>query len=131
MSDVYQSLDPRIQKWIFKQGWSDLREVQKKEIPPILSEDKYVLISASTAAGKTEAFFLPACSAIANYSDGFVVLYISPLKALINDQYRRLESLCDMLDMDITPWHGDSSQSQKKKVKASPSGILPLSHLSP
>ncbi|MCZ6802900.1 MAG: DEAD/DEAH box helicase [Proteobacteria bacterium] len=124
MSNEYQSLDLRIQKWIFKQGWSDLREIQKKAIPPILSEDRDVLISASTAAGKTEAFFLPACSTIANQFEGFGILYISPLKALINDQYRRLESLCNMLDMDVTPWHGDSSQSRKRKVKESPSGIL-------
>lgn len=124
MSDAYQRLDPRIQKWVFKQGWSDLREIQKKAIPPILSGDRDVLISASTAAGKTEAFFLPACSAIANHPNGFGILYVSPLKALINDQYRRLESLCDMLDMDVTPWHGDILQSRKKKAKESPSGIL-------
>lgn len=124
MNPEYQRLDTRIQKWVFKQGWSDLRDIQKKSIAPILAGNQDVLISASTAAGKTEAFFLPACSAIANNDDGFGILYISPLKALINDQYRRLESLCDMLDMRLTPWHGDSSQSKKKQAKKDPSGIL-------
>lgn len=124
MMDEYQRLDPRVQKWVFKQGWSDLREIQKRAIDPILSGDRDVLISASTAAGKTEAFFLPACSAIADRSDGFGILYISPLKALINDQTRRLESLCEMLDMRVTPWHGDSLQSKKKQAKKDPSGIL-------
>ncbi len=124
MNLEYQRLDPRIQKWVFDQGWSDLRDIQKKAIAPILAGNQDVLISASTAAGKTEAFFLPACSAIANNDDGFGILYISPLKALINDQYRRLESLCGSLAMRLTPWHGDSAQSKKKQAKKDPSGVL-------
>lgn len=124
MMDAYKKLDMRVQKWIFKQGWENLREIQSKAIQPILSADHDVLISASTAAGKTEAFFLPACSTIVNQTCGFGILYISPLKALINDQYRRLEGLCDTLNMEITPWHGDSLQSKKKKAKSKPSGIL-------
>lgn len=124
MMDAYKHLDTRVQKWLFKQGWPDLREIQKKAILPILGGNKDVLISASTAAGKTEAFFLPACSAISEMNDGFGILYISPLKALINDQYRRLESLCEMLDMEVTPWHGDSLKSKKSKAKKNPSGIL-------
>ena len=53
----YQCLDRRIQQWIFKQGWSDLRPIQQDAIDPILSKNTDVLISASTASGKTEAFF--------------------------------------------------------------------------
>ena len=124
MTNEYLQLDRRVQKWLFKQDWSDLREIQKRAIEPILASDRDVLISASTAAGKTEAFFLPACSAIADQKRGFGILYISPLKALINDQYRRLEDLCDMLEMQVTPWHGDSPQSLKKRAKNNPSGIL-------
>ena len=124
MTEEYQHLDKRVQKWLFNQGWPDLREIQKRAIAPILAGDRDVLISASTAAGKTEAFFLPACSAIAEEENGFGILYISPLKALINDQHRRLESLSEMLDMQVTPWHGDSLQSQKKKARNNPSGIL-------
>lgn len=124
MTEEYQRLDKRVQKWLFNQGWPDLREIQKRAIAPILAGDRDVLISASTAAGKTEAFFLPACSAIAEEENGFGILYISPLKALINDQYRRLESLSEMLDMQVTPWHGDSLQSKKKKARKNPSGIL-------
>lgn len=124
MIEEYQRLDKRVQKWLFNQGWPDLREIQKRAIGPILAGNRDVLISASTAAGKTEAFFLPACSAIAEEENGFGILYISPLKALINDQYRRLESLSEMLDMQVTPWHGDSLQSKKKKARNNPSGIL-------
>lgn len=124
MINSYQKLHPVVQKWIYKQGWDDLRGIQKKSIDPILSGNTDVVISASTASGKTEAAFLPACSAIAEQKDSFGIIYISPLKALINDQYRRLEELSDMLDMTVTPWHGDSLQSKKKKAKRDPQGIL-------
>ncbi len=101
MMNEYQRLDPRIQKWIYRQGWADLRELQKA-VPPILAGDRDVLISAATAAGKRKLF--PArlfCHC--GYSGGFGILYISPLKALINDQYRRLESLGDALEIPVTP----------------------------
>ena len=124
MNDEFSLLHPAVQKWVYKQGWQDLRAIQKSAIKPILSGKTDIVISAPTAGGKTEAVFLPACSAIAGETDGFGILYISPLKALINDQYRRLESLCDMLDMKVTPWHGDSPQSKKKAARQSPDGIL-------
>ncbi|HCB1497741.1 TPA: DEAD/DEAH box helicase [Klebsiella michiganensis] len=124
MSSAYDSLDPRVRKWVYKQGWSALRPLQESAIPAILARDRDVLISASTAAGKTEAFFLPACSAIAGITSGFGIVYISPLKALINDQYRRLESLGEALEMPVTPWHGDVPQSKKKKIRTDPAGIL-------
>ena len=120
----YQHLDRRVQQWIFKQGWSDLRPIQHDAIEPILSQNTDVLISASTASGKTEAFFLPACSAIIDAQDGISILYISPLKALINDQYRRLESLSEITQISVTPWHGDSLQSQKSKLRQNPRGII-------
>ncbi|HBE9077498.1 DEAD/DEAH box helicase [Serratia fonticola] len=124
MSSAYDSLDPRVRKWLYKQGWSDLRPLQENAIPAVLAGDRDVIISAGTAAGKTEAFFLPACSAVADITSGFGIVYISPLKALINDQYRRLESLGEELDMSVTPWHGDVLQSRKKKARANPAGIL-------
>ncbi|MBT2915468.1 DEAD/DEAH box helicase [Vibrio anguillarum] len=125
MIDAHAKLDTRIQKWIFNQGWYNLREIQCKSIDPILAGDTDVLISASTAAGKTEAFFLPAISKMINgEQSGVSILYISPLKALINDQDRRLESLVDLIDLNVTPWHGDSPKGRKNKLKKSPSGIV-------
>ena len=124
MNEEFSLLHPAAQKWVYKQGWRDLRAIQKSAIKPILSGKTDVVISAPTAGGKTEAVFLPACSATAGETDGFGILYISPLKALINDQYRRLESLCEMLDMKVTPWHGDSPQSKKKAARQYPEGIL-------
>ncbi len=124
MKDEFALLHPAVQRWVYKQGWRELRAIQKEAIRPILSGKSDVVISAPTAGGKTEAVFLPACSAIAGEMEGFGVLYISPLKALINDQYRRLESLCEMLDMKVTPWHGDSPQAKKKDARRTPEGIL-------
>lgn len=131
-NEQYHRLDTRIQKWIFKQGWSGLRDVQAAAVSPILSGNTDVVISASTAAGKTEAFFLPACSAVlasrddrrSSSAEGIDIIYISPLKALINDQYRRLESLSELTDIQITSWHGDSSVGAKNKLRKNPTGIL-------
>lgn len=129
----YQRLDKKVQQWLFKQGWQALRPIQDQAIEPILSQQTDVLISASTASGKTEAFFLPACTALLNarenepkegLNNGIGILYISPLKALINDQYRRLESLADITQISLTAWHGDSLQSQKNRLRKNPSGIL-------
>ncbi len=124
MNNPFDKLHPIVKKWVYKQSWKDLRSIQKESIEPILSRKNDVIISASTAAGKTEAAFLPACSAIQDNNEGFGILYISPLKALINDQYRRLEDLCDMLDMKVTPWHGDSLVSVKQQAQRDPNGIL-------
>ena len=98
MGDMSQLLNPAVRKWIYKQGWTDLRDIQKEAIRPVLACNSDLVISASTAAGKTEAAFLPAITVIADETSGFGILYISPLKALINDQYRRLEELCDMME---------------------------------
>lgn len=123
-NSAFELLHPAVKKWVYKQGWDDLRDIQKQAIPHIMKGNSDVIISASTAAGKTEAAFLPACSKIADGCDGIGILYISPLKALINDQYRRLEGLCELLDLPVTPWHGDSSQSLKKKCKQNPRGVI-------
>ncbi|HHF3010728.1 TPA: DEAD/DEAH box helicase [Vibrio diabolicus] len=124
MINEHEKLDVRVQRWIFKQGWANLREIQCLAIEPILSAKTDLVISASTAAGKTEAFFLPAISAIANQDEGVGILYISPLKALINDQDRRLESLSDLMGLPVTPCHGDSAKSRKNKLKTTPAGIV-------
>lgn len=120
----YHLLNQKVKKWIYQQGWNSLREIQQLAIAPILAGKTDVLISASTAAGKTEAAFLPACSKCMEIQNGVSILYISPLKALINDQYRRLYSLTKVLSMQLTPWHGDIPANQKTKFKKSPSGIL-------
>jgi ATP-dependent helicase Lhr and Lhr-like helicase len=125
-SSSFELLATPVQRWIHSQGWTDLRDAQEAAIPLILSGDTDVLIAAATASGKTEAAFLPICSALVAQpgSGGVQVLYVSPLKALINDQYRRLEGLCEDLDIPVTRWHGDVSGTAKKRLLNDPRGAL-------
>ncbi|MDR2442930.1 MAG: DEAD/DEAH box helicase [Deltaproteobacteria bacterium] len=124
-STAFNLLHEKIQKWVWQQAWSSLREIQEKAIDPVLSRSCDLILSASTAAGKTEAAFLPALSNLAFTPPiGLGILYISPLKALINDQFRRLESLGEAVNLPVTPWHGDILQSVKNKLIKKPSGLI-------
>ncbi len=119
-------LNPKVQQWIWKQGWTSLKDIQENSIPPILDGGCDVIISAATAGGKTEAVFLPVLTKILqdDSKGGYEVLYVSPLKSLINDQYRRLQDLTHGMSIDVTPWHGDISNSKKQKSLSKPNGIL-------
>ena len=122
---AYDRLHPGVRRWVWQQGWGDLRPVQKAAIGPILAGGRDVIIAAATAGGKTEAAFLPLISRIADEpGGGFRLLYVSPLKALINDQFRRLDGLCEALEVPVFRWHGDVSQSHKRKARETPAGIL-------
>ena len=124
-SSSFELLHESMQRWIWKQGWTSLRDIQESSIPVVLRRDCDVIISASTAGGKTEAAFLPIISNILSASsNGYDVLYVSPLKALINDQYRRLLDMTLDAKVDVTPWHGDVAASRKSKSIKAPSGIL-------
>ena len=117
-----------MQRWIWEQHWAELRDIQEQAIVPILSGDTDLIIAAATAGGKTEAAFLPIFSKLLESENlgttGIQVLYISPLKALINDQHRRLEALGERLEIAVHPWHGDVSASRKQRLLKQPSGIL-------
>ncbi len=121
---AYDLLDHRIQRWIYGR-WSELRAIQEAAIPVILGGQDDVIISAPTASGKTEAAFLPICSRIlATEANGLSAIYVSPLKALINDQARRLEEMTEALGIPVHSWHGDVAASRKQKALRDPSGIL-------
>lgn len=125
---AFEKLALPIQKWIREQGWSELREVQVRAIHAVLDGERDLIISANTAGGKTEAAFLPLISRAVEKADGasqgFDILYIGPLKALINDQYRRLSEVCRHTDLPVVPWHGDISASIKDRAQKQPKGIL-------
>ena len=124
-SQAFNQLHPLVQRWIYDQGWTELRDAQERAIAPILDGSTDLIISAATAGGKTEAAFLPICSRLlADECAGSPVLYISPLKALINDQSDRMERLCETLNIDVHPWHGDIAQSRKREFVKQPCGIL-------
>ena len=117
-----------MQRWVYDQGWTELHDAQEQAIPIILAGDQDLIISAATVAGKTEAAFLPICSALAASESradrGPDVLYVSPLKALINDQYDRLELMCKRADLLVHRWHGDVSSTAKSKAADTAGGIL-------
>ena len=124
-SQSFNLLDDRIKRWIWQQGWDMLRDVQERAIPAILLQESDVIISATTASGKTEAAFLPILTHMLKREDGYgLTVYISPLTALINDQFSRLSALCDNLHIPVWPWHGGISASLKKRFLQNPEGIL-------
>ena len=94
--NVFERYAPFIQDYIYRSGWKCLRGIQNAAGEAIFTTDQNVLLTASTASGKTEAAFFPILSLLEeNPSASVGVLYIAPLKALINDQFLRLNELCD------------------------------------
>lgn len=126
--DAFDKLAYPIQKWIRNQGWRELRDIQARATHAVMDGQSDLIIAASTAGGKTEAAFLPLISqAISRETEsqsGFDLVYIGPLKALINDQQRRLEDICQDTGLTVFPWHGDISASVKSRARKSRGGIL-------
>ena len=125
--NVFERYAPFIQDYIYRSGWKSLRAVQNAAGESIFNTDDNVLLTASTASGKTEAAFFPILTLLdENPSSTVGVLYIAPLKALINDQFGRLNELCMDEGIPVTRWHGDASQTQKRKLLRKPAGILQI-----
>ncbi len=127
-STTFERLHPKVQRWIWRQGWQELRDIQELAIPALIESDSDLIIAAATASGKTEAAFLPIVSRLGwaemKPGEGFGALYISPLRALINDQFGRLESLCDEMEIPVFKWHGDVPASVKARARKKPEGIV-------
>ena len=124
MSTFYRYA-PFIQDYIYRNKWEELRPIQIKAAEAVFDTDENLLLCSGTASGKTEAAFLPVLTCLwENPSESVGVLYLSPLKALINDQFERLEGLLEEADIPVTKWHGDASQSAKKRVLKRPQGVI-------
>src|SRR5260370_26401462 len=105
--------------------WRVIRPIQKLAIREVRKGSNHLIIAAPTAGGKTEAVFLPVLSEIMEDHEGSVrVIYAGPLKALINDQFRRLEDLCQRTGIQVHKWHGDVGAAAKKALRQRPSGVL-------
>ncbi|MDR2957319.1 MAG: DEAD/DEAH box helicase [Coriobacteriales bacterium] len=125
--DVFSRLAPFIQDFIYQNKWQELRGIQVAACEVIFDSDDNLLLSSGTASGKTEAAFLPVLTKLyENPSKSVGVMYISPLKALINDQFKRLEQLLIDSHIPVTKWHGDASQSKKDDLTKNPEGILQI-----
>ena len=120
----FDLLSEPIRKFIRDKGWEQLRPIQTAAIAKILASDDNFILASRTASGKTEAAFLPILSKV-NFNDsGVQVLYISPLIALINDQFYRIEELCKNLDVTVTKWHGEANKTLKERLIKQPNGIV-------
>jgi ATP-dependent Lhr-like helicase len=125
MADAYRRLHPSLQRHLYDLRWEALREIQELAVHHLLDSRGDCVISAPTAGGKTEAAFLPILSQLATDWDGGVrALYVGPLKALINDQFRRVETLCGRMEIPVHRWHGDVGETERKTLLTRPSGIL-------
>ncbi len=125
--DVFYRLAPFVQDFIYQNKWEELRENQVAACEVIFDSDDNLLLSSGTASGKTEAAFLPVLTQLYNNPSKSVgVMYISPLKALINDQFKRLELLLIDSHIPVWKWHGDASVTQKNKLVKNPEGIIQI-----
>lgn len=120
----FDQLSEPIRRFIRDKRWEQLRPIQTAAINRILASDENYILASRTASGKTEAAFLPILSKIDFTEGGVQVLYISPLIALINDQFYRVEELCKYLDIPVTKWHGEANRTLKEKLIKNPDGIV-------
>lgn len=125
--DIFGKYAPFIQDFIYRNRWENLRGVQVAAADVIFNSDDNLLLTSSTASGKTEAAFFPILTLFSEDMPSSVgALYIGPLKALINDQFERLDYLCEEAHIPVWHWHGDVSQTHKDKLVHHPSGILQI-----
>jgi ATP-dependent Lhr-like helicase len=99
-------------------GWRELRPLQELAAEPIL-EGAHALILAPTAGGKTEAAILPVISRLIEEDwRGTAILYLCPLKALLNNLHQRLETYFGMVGHQVGLWHGDTTTADRRKIES-------------
>jgi len=125
MESSYFLLDEKVQNGIRDiLNWKGLTSIQEETIPYLLNGDNCVLI-AQTAGGKTEAAFFPILSTIFKEKlEPISVIYISPMRALLNNQEIRLKKLGKLVNIDAFKWHGEVDYHNKKKFKIDPKHII-------
>lgn len=127
MTNPFYRLAPFIQEYIYRARWGELRPVQVQAITALLDTPDHVLITSGTASGKTEAAFLPILTRLMEQPPVSIgVIYIGPLKALINDQFYRLEGLLEQSDIPVQSWHGDVAISKKQRFLRNACGVLQI-----
>lgn len=105
-------------------GWTSLHPLQRQAVGPIL-HDEHTIMLAPTAGGKTEAALFPLLSRMLDDDwRGLSVLYVCPLKALLNNLYPRIESYARMVGRTAGLWHGDVSRTIKGRMVSEPPDIV-------
>ena len=125
MSDGFGRLHPAVQHHVVNSlGWRSLRPLQEQAIDPVL-DGRHALLGAPTAGGKTEAAVLPLLSRMVEQSwPGLSVLYVCPLRALLNNLHPRLVGYCELLGRRAGLWHGDVGASERKAILREPPDLL-------
>ena len=127
MAGVFDRFAPFVQDFVYEHEWESLRAIQVAAADAIFNTDENVLLTSSTASGKTEAAFFPILTELWENPPASVgCLYVGPLKALINDQFYRLTDLCEEGGINVWHWHGDVAASHKNRLMKKPSGILQI-----
>lgn len=121
----FDLLHPALQHHIVNSlGWRQLRPLQGETIAPILAGE-HVLAMAPTAGGKTEAAILPVLSRMLTEDwRGLTVLYVCPLRALLNNLHVRLSGYADLVGRRVGLWHGDVTAAERRRLVREPPDIL-------
>lgn len=97
-------------------GWRTLRPLQEQAIDPLLN-GRSALLLAPTAGGKTEAAVFPLLTRMAAEDwQPISVLYVCPIKALLNNQEHRLRGYAEWIGRSVGLWHGDVTASAKTRL---------------
>lgn len=123
---AFDRLHPAVQHHVVNTlGWRTLRPLQREAIDPLL-DGKHALLLAPTASGKTEAAVLPLMSRMLTESwTGLSVIYLCPIKALLNNLHDRLSTLMQLMGRSVGVWHGDVSAGDRKRIlRNSPDCLL-------
>ncbi len=126
---IFSRFPSYIKEYIYAHGWTELRDIQLSAAHVIFDTDADLLLSSSTASGKTEAAFFPILTELSDTPPripSVSVLYIAPLKSLINDQFFRMEEVLEASGVPLTRWHGDVGATKKSELLKNPSGILQI-----
>jgi ATP-dependent Lhr-like helicase len=121
----FDRLHPALQHHIVNSlGWSSLRPLQEQSIETVLA-GHHALMLAPTAGGKTEAAIFPLLSRMLSENwQGLSVLYVCPIKALLNSLEPRLSRYCELLGRRCGLWHGDVSDSARRRILRDPPDVL-------
>src|SRR3954454_4260914 len=125
MSEAFARLHPAVQHHVVNSlGWRSLRPLQEQAIAPVL-EGKHALLGAPTAGGKTESALFPLLSRMVEERwSGLSVLYVCPLRALLNDLEPRVLRLCSFVGRRAEFWHGDTPAAARSAVLRDPPDVL-------
>ncbi len=127
MTDYFGRMPPFVRERIHAEGWTSWRGVQEDSFRVLFDGDSHLLVSAGTSSGKTEAAMLPVISSLHDDPpDGIGALYIGPTKALIDDQFARMDRFLRDSGIEVAGWHGDVPQSVKDRMRDAPRGILQI-----